>query len=47
MNRKVEEDVKWINLAQSRGQWQALLNIVMKLRVSQRAGISSLDSKLF
>jgi hypothetical protein len=28
------EVVKWINLAQNRDQWQALVNAVMKFRVS-------------
>jgi hypothetical protein len=28
------DDIDWIDLAQSRGQWRALVNAVMKLRVS-------------
>ena len=32
--------VDWIDLAQDRDRWQALINAVMKLRVSYNAGIS-------
>jgi hypothetical protein len=28
------EDMDWINLAQDRDQWQALVNTVMNLRVT-------------
>jgi hypothetical protein len=38
------EDVNWIHLAQNRGQWRALSNIVMNLWVSQRVVIPSSDS---
>jgi hypothetical protein len=33
-------DVDWIHLAQDRGRWRALANVVMSLRVPQNAGIS-------
>jgi hypothetical protein len=32
------EGVDWIQVAQSRDQWQTLLNMAMKLRVPQKAG---------
>jgi hypothetical protein len=32
------EDVDWINLAQDRGQWEAVVNMVMKLRVQIKEG---------
>jgi hypothetical protein len=28
----------WINVAQDRGKWRALVNVVMNLRVPQNAG---------
>ena len=31
--RKLNEDMDWIDLAQDRDRWQALVNAVMKLRV--------------
>jgi len=35
----VSEDVYWINLAQDRAQWCAVLNTAMYLRVSIKIGI--------
>jgi hypothetical protein len=32
------DGINWINLAQNRGQWRALVNAVMNLRVPQNAG---------
>jgi len=32
------EGMDWINLAQDRDHWQAVLNTVMKLQVSQETG---------
>jgi hypothetical protein len=32
------DGVDWIDLAQDRGQWRALVNTVMNLRVPQNAG---------
>jgi hypothetical protein len=32
------DGVDWIDMAQDRGQWKALVNTVLKLRVSQNAG---------
>jgi len=32
------EGMGWIDLAQVRDRWQALVNVVMKLRVPQNAG---------
>jgi hypothetical protein len=32
------DGVDWIDLAQDRGQWMALLNTVINLRVPQNAG---------
>jgi hypothetical protein len=32
------EDVDWINLAQDRDQWLAVMNMVMNLRVRKKAG---------
>jgi hypothetical protein len=32
------EDMDWMHLAQDRDQWRALLNMVMNLSVSQKAG---------
>jgi hypothetical protein len=32
------DDMDWINLAQDRNQWRALVNTVMDLRVPQNAG---------
>jgi hypothetical protein len=32
------EVVDWMRLAQDRDQWQALVNTVMKLRVTYKAG---------
>jgi hypothetical protein len=31
-------DVNWIHVAQDRGQWRALVNTVMNLRVPQKTG---------
>ena len=31
-------DIDWIELAQDRVRWWALVNVVMNLRVSQNAG---------
>ena len=31
-------DMDWIELAQDRGRWQALVNVVMNLRVPYNAG---------
>jgi hypothetical protein len=33
LREKVWNGMDWINLAQDRDQWRALMNIVMKLRV--------------
>jgi len=30
--------VEWMHLAQDRDQWRAVVDMVMKLRVSQKAG---------
>jgi hypothetical protein len=32
------DGVDWIDMAQDRGQWRALVNTVLKLRVPQNAG---------
>jgi hypothetical protein len=32
------EGVNWIHLAQDRGRWRALVNMVMNLRVPQKTG---------
>ena len=32
--RKWEGDVEWIDLAQDRDRWQALVNVVMNLKVA-------------
>jgi hypothetical protein len=32
------EVVDWMHLAQDRGRWRALVNTVMKLRISQKEG---------
>ena len=34
------EGMDWINLAQDRDKWQAVVNVVMKLQVHIRLGIS-------
>jgi hypothetical protein len=31
--------VDWMHVAQDRGQWRALVNMVMNLRVPQKTGI--------
>jgi hypothetical protein len=38
LKEMVWEDADWINLAQDRDQWQALVNTVNKLHVTQKAG---------
>jgi hypothetical protein len=35
------ENVDWIHLAQDRDQWWAVVNMVMKFQVPQKAGIST------
>jgi hypothetical protein len=32
------DDMDWIDLAQNRDQWRALVNTIMKLRVPQNVG---------
>ena len=38
--RKLDGDIIWIDLAQDRDRWRALVNAVMKLPLPQNAGIS-------
>ena len=40
------EGMDWINLAQDRDKWQAVVNVVMKLQVHIRLGISWLAKQL-
>jgi hypothetical protein len=35
---KIEWEGDWMHVAQDRDQWRALVNTVMNLRVSQKAG---------
>jgi hypothetical protein len=40
LREKGWEDVNWINLAQDRDQWPALVNTIMNLLIPQKAGNS-------
>ena len=40
------EDMGWINLAQDRVKWQAVVNVVMKFQVHIMLGISWLAKEL-
>jgi hypothetical protein len=39
------EDMDWIDMAQDRDRWQALVNAIMNLQVALNAGISQLVQK--